>query len=99
MCCHCRSQLAAERKVYAGAVGTKPVLRRGFSIELESKDGSFMGISLSDKGNECVIIQRLFQRKDTSFRFVPERVMLNGENLGKLSDSYELVFECGKTNC
>ncbi|GFU47179.1 PC4 domain-containing protein [Nephila pilipes] len=52
--------------------------------------------NLSDKESECVSIQRLFQRKDLSFQFVPERVLLNGENLGKLRDSYELVFECVK---
>ncbi|GFS30212.1 PC4 domain-containing protein [Nephila pilipes] len=52
--------------------------------------------NFSDKDNECVSIQRLFQRKDSSFQFVPERVLLNGENLGKLRDSFELVFECVK---
>ncbi|GFT89765.1 PC4 domain-containing protein, partial [Nephila pilipes] len=52
--------------------------------------------NLSDKDNECVSIQRLFQRKDSSFQFIPERILLNGENLGKLRDSFELVFECIK---
>ncbi|GFY67136.1 PC4 domain-containing protein [Trichonephila inaurata madagascariensis] len=41
-------------------------------------------------------IQRLFQMKDSSFQFVPERVLLNGENLDQLRDSYELVLKCVK---
>ncbi|GFS38664.1 PC4 domain-containing protein [Nephila pilipes] len=52
--------------------------------------------NFSDKESDCVSIQRLFQRIDLSFQFVLERVLLNGENLGKPRDSYELVFECGK---
>ncbi|GFT31267.1 PC4 domain-containing protein [Nephila pilipes] len=44
--------------------------------------------NLSDKDNECVSIQRLFQRKDSSFQFVPERVLLNSENLG----TFEIYF-------
>ncbi|GFT32138.1 hypothetical protein NPIL_672221 [Nephila pilipes] len=50
--------------------------------------------NLSDNDNECVSMQRLLQRKDSCFQFAPERVLLNGENLGKLRDSFELVFEC-----
>ncbi|GFY02551.1 PC4 domain-containing protein [Trichonephila clavipes] len=50
----------------------------------------------SDKDIVSVSIQRLFQRKNSSFQFVPERVLLNGENLGQLCDSYELVFKCEK---
>ncbi|GFY54259.1 PC4 domain-containing protein [Trichonephila inaurata madagascariensis] len=50
----------------------------------------------SDKDNVSVSIQRLFQRKDSSFQFVPERVLLNGENLDQLRDSYELVLKCVK---
>ncbi|GFT12907.1 PC4 domain-containing protein [Nephila pilipes] len=49
--------------------------------------------NLSHKDNECVSIQRLYQRKDSSFQFVSERILLNGENLGKLRDAFELVFE------
>ncbi|GFT77273.1 PC4 domain-containing protein [Nephila pilipes] len=52
--------------------------------------------NLSDKGNELVSIQRLFQRNDSSFQFVLERVLLNSENLDKLHDSFELEFECVK---
>ncbi|GFY03782.1 PC4 domain-containing protein [Trichonephila clavipes] len=43
-----------------------------------------------------VSIQRLFQRKDSSFQFVRERVLLNGENLDQLRDSYERVLKCVK---
>ncbi|GFW59965.1 PC4 domain-containing protein [Trichonephila clavipes] len=50
----------------------------------------------SDKNIVSVSIQRLFQRKDSSFQFVRERVLLNGENLDQLRDSYELVLKCVK---
>ncbi|GFT26612.1 PC4 domain-containing protein [Nephila pilipes] len=53
-------------------------------------------LNLSDIDSKCLSIRRLFQRKDSSFQFVLERVLLHGENLSKLLDSYELVFECGK---
>ncbi|GFQ92663.1 PC4 domain-containing protein [Trichonephila clavata] len=50
----------------------------------------------SDKDNVSVSIQRIFQRKDSSFQFVPERVLLNGDNLDQLHDSYEPVLKCVK---
>ncbi|GFR03839.1 PC4 domain-containing protein, partial [Trichonephila clavata] len=50
----------------------------------------------SDKDNVSVSIQRLLQKKDLSFQFVPERVLLIGENLDPLRDSYELVLKCVK---
>ncbi|GFR31392.1 PC4 domain-containing protein [Trichonephila clavata] len=50
----------------------------------------------SDKDNVSVSIQRLFQGKDSSFQFVPERVLLNSENLDQQRDPYELVLKCVK---
>ncbi|GFX27458.1 PC4 domain-containing protein [Trichonephila clavipes] len=38
----------------------------------------------------------LYTRKDSSFQFVRERVLLNGENLDQLRDSYERVLKCVK---
>ncbi|GFS92166.1 PC4 domain-containing protein [Nephila pilipes] len=85
-------------------VSMKPEVRSAFHSQLsgfrpyEKFESAFIVkkdiclFNLSDKDNECMSIQRLFQRKDSSFQFVPERVRLNGENLGKLRDSFELVF-------
>ncbi|GFU51512.1 hypothetical protein TNCV_81501 [Trichonephila clavipes] len=38
-----------------------------------------------------MIVKKLFQRKYSSFQFLPGRALLNGENLRKLYDSYECV--------
>ncbi|GFT49355.1 PC4 domain-containing protein [Nephila pilipes] len=43
--------------------------------------------NLSDKDNECVSIQRLFRRKDSSFQFVPERVQLNEPEVDHLPEN------------
>ncbi|GBO35043.1 hypothetical protein AVEN_102932-1 [Araneus ventricosus] len=41
----------------------------------------------------CVSIQRLFQRKDSGFQLVPERILLKGEQITHLYTSYTRIFD------
>ncbi|GBM33792.1 hypothetical protein AVEN_156191-1 [Araneus ventricosus] len=46
---------------------------------------------------KCVSIQRLFQRKDSGFQLVPERILLKGEQITRLYTSYTRIFDYVKT--
>ncbi|GBN68647.1 hypothetical protein AVEN_251377-1 [Araneus ventricosus] len=46
---------------------------------------------------KCVSIQRLFQRKDSGFQLVPERILLKGEQITRLYTSYTRIFDHVKT--
>lgn len=47
----------------------------------------------TESSEKCVSIQRLFQRKNSSFQLVPERILLKGEQITRLYSSYTQILE------
>ena len=61
------------------------VIKKDLCISKQLKDGA-----------NVYVFQRLFQRKNLSMQFIPEFVVLQGAELGKLYDSVSVITDCVK---